>query len=864
MNTPIRILYVDDYPLDRDLVRDALVVETSGIHLSEASSRDEFLAQFEKGKYDLILSDFNIAGFDALQVLEVVADRDPDLPVVIVTGTGSEEAAVAAMKRGAADYVIKTPHHIRRLARTIFAVLDQKRMELERRRAEEALRESEERFKSIFENVAIGLYRATPEGKLMMGNPALVQMLGFSSFMELFQRNLEELGFTPLYRRPDFQEQMIREGVVVGEESAWVRRDGSSLYVRESARAVVDQGGAILCYEGTVEDITERKLTEAALEENERRFREAYEQTQMALAETSALYRISRTVTANESLKNTLQTVADIVAEALLADSVTLTTLDFEKKQVVDIIRSGSHADGTEAPDWSELMAGLTGWVITNLKPAISSGDLTRPHEQFDEQHLAAATTGPLLVVPVIYQDAALGTIAVANRRGRRDFTERDAGLLMAMAGQAAAAIETARLNEETQLRLEEVTLLSRAIALTAAAEDVTTALFELCKELGRFFAVDRVGFALLNEDRTLAHVVADYCAPGVSSSLGILIPVAGNPSMNYLMEQKGPLVVADAQSDPVMGPVRDVMRQQSVASIVLIPIPIGNEVVGTIGLDSLQPRQFLLEEVALLEHLANQVGLALERIQLLEETQKHAASLQQINEELQTALHAKEQMIQSVSHELRTPLTLIMGYLELLSGGLLGPLTVEQEQALQTLAGQSDQLLVMVNRLLTLQTLDRNSLDKVNLALPAYLEQAQRNWLSTAVQAGLRLRLRVPEDMPPLVADPFFINQVMDNLLENAIKFSPDGGVIEIGVRVRESDVVVSVADQGIGIDPAQARYLFEQFYQGESGTARRFGGMGIGLALCRAIIEAHAGEIWAESAGKGQGSTFYFSLPR
>ena len=107
MNQKIRILYVDDYPLDRELVRDALQKADGGFVLIEAASREEFEKKFGKGEFDLVLSDFNILGFEGLKILEMVKAKGPHIPVVIVTGTGSEEVAAEAIKRGAADYVIK-------------------------------------------------------------------------------------------------------------------------------------------------------------------------------------------------------------------------------------------------------------------------------------------------------------------------------------------------------------------------------------------------------------------------------------------------------------------------------------------------------------------------------------------------------------------------------------------------------------------------------------------------------------------------------------------------------------------------------------------------------------------------------------
>jgi DNA-binding NtrC family response regulator len=144
MNQPVRILYVDDYPLDRELVRDALEEEHGGFELVETATRADFEMALAQGGFNLVLSDFNILSFDGLQVLETVHAQDPHLPVIIVTGTGSEEVAAEAIKRGAADYVIKSPQHIQRLPHTIHAVLEKKRLAEERQQATEALRESNE------------------------------------------------------------------------------------------------------------------------------------------------------------------------------------------------------------------------------------------------------------------------------------------------------------------------------------------------------------------------------------------------------------------------------------------------------------------------------------------------------------------------------------------------------------------------------------------------------------------------------------------------------------------------------------------------------------------------------------------------
>ena len=143
----------------------------------------------------------------------------------------------------------------------------------EMKEAEEKLKESEKDFRSLFENSTLGLYRTTPDGRILLANPTIIKMLGYKSFEELASRNLEENGFEPSYPLRIFIEKVEKEGEVRGLEAAWKRKDGSIIYIRESARVVRDENGRVLYYEGTVEDITEKKLAEMALAQQKELFR---------------------------------------------------------------------------------------------------------------------------------------------------------------------------------------------------------------------------------------------------------------------------------------------------------------------------------------------------------------------------------------------------------------------------------------------------------------------------------------------------------------------------------------------------------------------------------------------------------------
>ena len=155
----------------------------------------------------------------------------------------------------------------------------------ERKQAEEALRESEERFRTLYDNATIGLYRTTPDGHILMSNPVGIRMLGFDSFDEIAKRDLENVGFGPEYLRKEFREKLESEGVVIGLESKWIKKDGSEIFVRENAKVFRDENGEALYYDGSFEDITERKRTEDQL----RKLSRAVEQNPASIVITDLL-----------------------------------------------------------------------------------------------------------------------------------------------------------------------------------------------------------------------------------------------------------------------------------------------------------------------------------------------------------------------------------------------------------------------------------------------------------------------------------------------------------------------------------------------------------------------------------------------
>jgi signal transduction histidine kinase len=332
-----------------------------------------------------------------------------------------------------------------------------------------------------------------------------------------------------------------------------------------------------------------------------------------------------------------------------------------------------------------------------------------------------------------------------------------------------------------------------------------------------------------------------------------VRLSVVETANLRFMAETRQSLAIADTHEDQNWVRLPEVEWLRSYAGA---PIVSKGRVIGFLNLDSVTPGHFSQEHAQRLQAFANQAGIAIENAQLY-------SSLQEVNAQLRIALQAKEEMIQNVSHELRTPLTLIMGYVELMETGQYGPLNEDVSHSLQVVRQQARRLHFMVNSLLALQTFNPDKLHLKRLDLAAWLANVIKAWRVLAAERGLRFRIQQPSSTTCILAAPEQIELVVGNLLDNAIKFSPEGGQITVRVGQQDGAVEISVCDQGIGIPADKLEHIFDRFFQIDGTTTRRFGGIGIGLALCQTIVTAHGGTIRASSPGLGKGATFTVLLP-
>lgn len=516
----------------------------------------------------------------------------------------------------------------------------------------------------------------------------------------------------------------------------------------------------------------------------------------------------------------------------------------------------------------ARLGEGIVGCVAESGQPVCLSGlspadlrDLSSPAYRALMAQSAPAT---FLAVPLQVGDQVIGVFCSASRVPGRRFTLDDLKLAQAIAERAAVAIENARLYHELQERLRQQTILYEAsVALSSAAslnDILNTLSLHLCLALN----LTGVGISLaaLSRNRIVPTQVYD-----TSGLITVLDEATGELYQHLstaletasLAGQPGaPSALTFRANDPQTGLEEQALLEAFGAqALLVIPLVVRGESLGLLELyDSRTPRQFSAEETVLAQALAHQAAVAIENVHLLE-------SLQATYDELQESSRLKDEFIQNVSHELRTPLTFVKGYIELLREGAFGSLSNEAHHALNVVADKTGQIIRLVERIATLHLMTQQKLNLEPLDLNRLAQEAAERFRPLATQAGLSLHIELTPMSARVMGDPLQLPQVFDCLLENAIKFSPQGSQVALRVHSRPGIAWVEVEDQGIGIPPDKLDKVWTPFYQVEGHMKRRFGGAGVGLAVVKRVIQAHGGHVWANSQ-LGQGCTFGFALRR
>lgn len=569
------------------------------------------------------------------------------------------------------------------------------------------------------------------------------------------------------------------------------------------------------------------------------------------MQDLEALRQVSLTLASQPGLTEMLNTLLDGVAR-LFPDMEHAHVFLYEQGRL-DFAAS-LWADGTRG----RLAAlprryGLT-YTVAQQGQVIAISSLHH-HPLFMDRNIMEE--GAMVGVPLKVSERVVGVLNVAFAQPR-EFTARDLHLLGLLADQTAVAIESARLLQQLQQTVQ------RLAALNAVSRDITSML-DLPRMLERIagharnlMEADECEIYLLDADRKILRPIValgPYAERIKQRPIRVGEGIIGHVAQTGVSE-----VVDDTSTDPRAIRIAGTPDAHALMGVALHA---RNELVGVMALTRDPSRgPFTEDALDFMSNLARQAAIAIENARLYWTERTRREEVAQALEEMQRLEQMKDQFIQNVSHELRTPLTLVHGYAELMRSGALGPITSQQDEALEVIQRRTAFLIETVTDFTMLIEIQARGLRAELMDVPPLLHEVIANTRPAAEAAHLSFETEIQPKLPKIRSETVYLRRVLDNLLSNAIKFTPPGGRVSLRAWREGKYICVAVSDTGIGIPASERERIFQRFYQIDGSTTRSHGGTGLGLAVVKEIVEAHGGQIHLEST-EGRGSTFTIRLP-
>ncbi|HEX2980777.1 MAG TPA: GAF domain-containing protein, partial [Anaerolineaceae bacterium] len=475
---------------------------------------------------------------------------------------------------------------------------------------------------------------------------------------------------------------------------------------------------------------------------------------------------------------------------------------------------------------------GLVGKAILSGE-ALIANDVQRLPDWFPiNDQRTGFVTRALIVNPLVVKDRTIGVIEVINRQDGQPFNQRDLDLLSAFGGQAAVAIENARLytltDQALTARVEELSMMQRIDRELNATLDTQHAMQTTLEWAMRQTHADAGLIGWLGEDGCRVIAAQGYDAE-LEAYRGQPIPLE-TPFLQTALDNKEvrcthlPSGMLSGTQCQLIAPIR---REDRTIGVLLLEN----------RSDHICPDEILTFMTRLCDHAA------------------FAISNSQLYAAVQTANQAKSDFISFISHELKNPMTAIRGYTDLMAAGAGGAVTDTQAKFLHTIATNVERMASLVSDLADMSRIEAGRLKLQMEAVP----------LAPAIEEVLLSNRRlldekqhvvsqsIPADLPDLFVDRIRLVQILTNLVNNAAKYTPANGVIEIGAETAlggENDAVegvrVWVKDSGYGITPAEQVHIFEKFFRSEDSQIRDMPGTGLGLNITRSLVEVQGGRIW------------------
>jgi len=575
------------------------------------------------------------------------------------------------------------------------------------------------------------------------------------------------------------------------------------------------------------------------------------QETQQRAYQLSTLNDLTRQLTSTLELEPLLHNILENAVSILNCEAGSLFLVDEQTDDLIFKVTVGPPTSADLIGQRVPAGSGIVGQAAKERVPVVENQAQDSPTRFAAADQQTGFTSKSLLAVPLLFKDRVIGVIEVINRMDGLPFIEDDQTLLSAFAGQAAVAIENARLytltDQKLAARVEELSVMQR---------------------------IDRELNASLEVDRAM-RITLEWALRQSKAEAG-LIGILADDNLRVMAEQGFddleerykdgllPLDMPTAQSAVETSQSQQVSLQSDDEVSILpgahtqIVIPIRREagVIGLLFLESVSDSQ---QDIAFLNRLSDHAAIAISNAQLYDEVQQ--------------ANDAKSEFVSFVAHELKNPMTSIKGYTELLSGGAVGSINEMQTNFLHTIHANVERMSTLVSDLNDNSKIEagRLRLDYTAVNVSDVVDEVIRSTSRQIEEKKQEIQVQVPNSLPNIWVDKTRVSQVLTNLISNAYKYTPEGGKIIAGAEMTvnqwdpegaEQVVHIWVKDDGIGISQEDQHKIFSKFFRAEDEKAREVPGTGLGLNITKSLVEMQGGKIWFESEYR-EGTTFHFTVP-
>ena len=824
----LSILLIDDNPNDRLMIDRELRKTFPDVEIKSAVDAKTLEQILAAGGFDLVITDYQVRWSDGLTILKQVQSRYPNCPVIMCTDSGSEQVAVEAMKAGLSDYVFKG-RHFKRLASAVGESLEKQRLREKYAKTSAQLAISEERLRVAIEASKMGTWDwnlLTGEVVWSEGHELLfgLEKSSFAGTYEAFCACVHPDDRASIARAVDFA---LQNKVEYHHEFRVVWPDGSWHWIAGRGQFLDDDTGKSVRSIGVVWDITDRKLSEARIQESEENLRFALE-----AANTVAF--------TWDILSGEVRRSSNVETHMGLGPDSTVGTFDEKKNAVHPEDRDSFLAD---------LDAALSGSGVyesehRHLRP---DGSVIWLHDKgqvsFDASGKPVRLFGVAIDITARKQLEYDRSRAIAREQSylRRLQQLTSASVAINSSLSVAEIIQLAADSARQILEVHQV-----AVNLSPAANwEAGVSKFSMSEKYAQWqdYCEEPDGTGIYRE------VCQQQQAMRMTQS-----ELEAHPSWRGFGKAAG-------NHPPLRGWLAAPLTAPDGRNLGLIQLS-----------DKYDGGDFGEDDETILVQWAQAVSAAIDNARLYEESQQ--------------ANRMKDEFLATLSHELRSPLNAILGWAQLLRNRSFSPAVTER--ALSTIERNAKLQTQLIEDLLDISRIIRGklTLNPCPVNLISMVEGAVNTVGLAADAKSIELRLAIvdldletAEFCPPsevsdapesglnprflVSGDPGRLQQAIWNLLTNAIKFTPRGGRVEIRLQRLAEEVELAVTDTGMGIAANFLPYVFESFRQADATITRNHSGLGLGLAIVRQLVELHGGTVWASSPGLGTGSTFTFRLP-